>query len=489
MIIRNEHKRSMKKAIILKLMLIVALMLAFVPAAAYADDASAAEHNLIAEVQRLLAENHLSGVSNEQLIEAAIQGMVESLDDPYTTYMSADDWGGYQDSIEQNYVGIGIRLGEDENGVYALEVFPDSPAYEAGIIKGDYITAVNGTSVEDKSTDEIVSMITGEASTEVEVTVTNSGKSSTYTMTRRSVQIPNVVSERVGDYGYIRISTFSLEADKQVEEIMVKMKRANIQGLVIDLRGNPGGYLNTVGYIFGEFMENGVLMQTRDRSGENHPVSVENGYSVDFPVVILINEQSASGSEVLAGAMQDHQLGTIVGVQSYGKGSVQSIFPLSNGGMLKTTVQEYLTPNGHPVNGVGITPDIEVQGSVPQLLTAFRTAGMTDLTLTSNGGNLRLNGIEFQDVLDFVVHNDRVFVHSRVLASIAGMQTEWNGAEQQVVLIDEGDGRQVFHVHSPEVVQQHGKTYLDLKIFAERVDGFDWNYEEGTLTMSIQANQ
>jgi len=467
------------------LLLALTMILSF-PAAVYAADQSVTE-DLFDEVRQLLQDNHLSGISESELLEAAIQGMIDYIGDPYTVYMSPKEWDDYQNSIEQQYVGIGIRLGEDANGVFAEEVFPGSPAEEAGMLGGDYIIAVNGQSTANKSTSDIVSMISGQENTTVEVTVYRSGQEKTYTLTRRSIQIPTVEGKWIEDgYGYIKISSFSSDADKKFEEFMIKMKGKNIKGLVIDLRGNPGGYLDTVAYIAGEFIDNGPVLYTRYNDDTISPVSIMNGYTVDFPVVILVNESSASASEVLAGALQDYEIAKVIGTQTFGKGSVQTLFVLDNGGVLKVTTQEYMTPLRKPVNGVGITPDIVVQGSVPQLLTGFREAGLTNLTVKTVQGKLSINGVQFNDSLPYVTKDDHVFVHSRVLGALAGMQVEWDGASGQVVLRGDNN-RLTYDAKSPSVYQEKGMTYIDLAAFAAQMKQFQWSYVNNQLTMSIKG--
>jgi len=465
-------------------LLALVLILPF-PTAVYAADEATGE-DLFHEIIHLLKNYHLSGISERELLEAAINGMIERIGDPYTEYMTPNEWDQYSNSIEQQYVGIGIRLEQDANGVYAVEVFPESPAEEAGILFGDYIVAVNGQSTAGKTTSEIVSMIAGEENTTVMVTISRSGKESTYTLTRRSIQIPTVEGKWFEErYGYIRISSFSKDADEKFEELMIKMKGKNVQGLVIDVRGNPGGYLDTVAYIAAEFIDNGPVMYSRNKNGLESPITVTGGYTVDFPVVILVNESSASGSEVLAGALQDYQAAKVIGTRTYGKGSVQSLYNLSNGGVLKVTTQEYMTPKRKKVNGVGITPDIVVQGSLPQLITAFREVGMTNLTIQAGLGKLTINGVNFNDSLAYVTKGDRVYVHSRVLGALAGLNVEWDGKNSQVLM--QGEARRLaFDAKSPSVHQEKGLTYIDLSEYARQMEGFEWSYDNRQLTMLIR---
>lgn len=450
-----------------------------------ASDAMSEDYSLVQEIIDILNKYHLDDVSEEQLIEAAIEGILESLGDPYTDYMTAEEWDDYHNSIEQHFVGIGIRLGQDEYGVFALDVFPDTPASEAGIARGDYIVAIDGRTARNKSTDEIVAMIAGEEGTDVDVMIERNGEEKTFTMTRRQVSIPNVENKWFAqNIGYVKISMFSTDADEKFEEYMTKMKASGVEGLVIDLRDNPGGYLDTVGYIAGEFIKEGILMETRNKLGPDLPIKIYNGKQVDVPVVILINEYSASGSEVLAGALQDHNLATIIGVRSFGKGNVQSIIPLSNGGVLKTTVQEYLTPNGKPVHGNGITPDIEVQGRIPQLLTALRKVGLDPLTITASSKETIVNDVNFNDVFNFEQHDGRVYVHSRVLAAMADYEVYWEGENGQIVFASDRDVH-VFAIDSPEVLLRPGMSLIDLDSFAEKLGNFDWVYDDQQLTMTI----
>ncbi|HEY0828420.1 MAG TPA: S41 family peptidase, partial [Bacilli bacterium] len=300
-------------------------------------------HVEVDEIFGLIKNNHVSGISESKLADAAIEGMLSALDDPYTQYFNKNEWEAFADSLERNYVGVGIRVGEDGSGFYVAEVFPNSPAQLAGILKGDYIISADGVLMKGKTITELVSMISGPAGTTVKVTIAREQKSITFTMKRQKITIPNVTNKTFSEgTGYIRISSFSSDADEAFTAQLEEMKKSGMNSLVVDLRDNPGGYLDTTANMAKHFIKEGTLIHTKDRDSIDNPVKVIGGTPLTIPIVVLVNGNSASASEVLTGFLQDYNLAKVVGTLTYGKGSVQNIFPLSNGGALKITIQEYL---------------------------------------------------------------------------------------------------------------------------------------------------
>jgi carboxyl-terminal processing protease len=258
--------------------------------------------------------------------------------------------------------------------------------------------------------------------------------------------------------------------------------------LVIDLRDNGGGLLDTASNIAKLFIKEGVLIHTNDRNHIDTPIALQGGSSVDFPVFVLMNENSASASEVLAGALQDYNKATIIGTKSYGKGSVQSIFPLSNGGVLKVTIEEYLTPNNHKVNKVGITPDIESLGDIPQLLTALQAAGTHSFKLTHNHNEITLN----DQVLtgeNYTVRTlgNKTYVPSRVLAALIEGSVSWNGTSKEIQ-ISASDKKEVFAISPEGALIEKGTTYLELNNFSSKFPQLHWSMEKDLLTLEVKGN-
>lgn len=455
--------------IVMTLILISILML---PASAIAETN---ESNDMNEVYKLLKGYHVSGVNEIQLSDNAIDGMIEALGDPYTDYFSKEEWNRYQGSINQNYVGVGMRLGEDQEGFYVVEVFPDSPAEFGGILRGDYIIGVEGKALDELIMTELIESIVGPEGTTVKITVKRLNESIELELTRQRIQIPVVTSKWFTEgVGYINLSGFSNTADKKFAEAMTTMKNNGAKGLIIDMRGNPGGYLHIATNIAEEFMEKGILINTMDRNHINNPIVISNGKSVEVPVVVLVDRDSASASEIIAGALQDHGLATIIGTRTYGKGSVQRLLTLSSGSVLKVTVEEYLTPKLNPVNGVGIKPDVEALGPAAQMLTALHNLGLHDIQIKANNRSMTLNQVSVMDTFDFVQENGKVYVHSRVLAALIDGQISWNGKEQAIE-ITQGNSKGTFLVSSDFVKLIAGTSLIELNAFKEVFSSFDWS--------------
>jgi carboxyl-terminal processing protease len=454
-----------------------------------AADAKPSPTALVDDIFNLLQSNHVSGVNAEKLSDNAIKGMISGLDDPYTVYMTAKEWTGFQNLLNHNYVGIGVRLGKDDKGVFIAEVFKGSPAEAAGVMAGDYITAVAGKSIKGISGDDLINQIMGDENTKVLITFARDNQPIDLTITRKQINLPVVTSKHFEDgTGYIRLSSFSSDADELFAAKLQELKQAGIHSLIIDLRDNGGGLLDSAANIAKLFIKDGVLIHTSDRNHVDAPITLTGGASVSFPVYVLVNENSASASEVLTGALQDYKLATVIGTKSYGKGSVQSIFPLSNGGVLKVTIEEYLTPNHRKVNKVGITPDVEAISDVPQLLTALHAAGMQDVTLTQDRYSIMINQQPFsEDYFSIKTVNQKKYVPSRVLAAMINGSIGWN-KDTQAVEITDHQQKGVFPISSAGILIENGTSYIDLDIFKLKFPQLESHIDQDVVTMHVKGN-
>lgn len=442
-------------------------MLSAVIAPAWTVSASEASDRL-QQVLELLSTTHVSGVSEEALSDAAIQAMVEALNDPYTEYMSKQEWGQFVDSLSRNYVGIGVQIGQSAEGIYIEQVFPGTPAEEAGLLRNDVIVEVDSTPITDHTTEELVALIVGEADTPVTVTVRRGTEKLAKTMLRKAVSLPVVEGGYFDGVGYLKVHSFSEDADEQFAQKLEEMKASgDFRSLVVDLRNNPGGLLESAGYIASNFIKDSVLIHTKTRAGTDEPAKIVGGSTLDVPVYVLVNENSASASEVLAGALQDYGAAVIAGNQTYGKGSVQSVYSLKDGSMLKITVEEYFTPNGHPVNQVGITPDIQLDGSLNQLLTVLRLAGVQEFQLRKDRAVLTVNGMQVTDALPVIEQDGKLWIHSRVLAAIIGAEVEWLADVGGVrINREEAASGAVFTPQEGNALQVEDYLFLDAAAFA-----------------------
>ena len=313
-----------------------------------------------------IVNNYYDKVNKEELIDAGIKGMINYLDDPYATYFDGTSSTNFNQTLEGNYEGVGIEVTLDNNKVKITKVFADTPAKKAGIKVGDYITKVNGESVEGKSLSDVVSLIKTAKNKEVEITITRDNQEKTMKVTRTTVDMPytssKVYEENGKKIGYLKIEMFSNNITKQVKKELESLKKKNIDKLVIDVRDNPGGYLTQVTEILSLFMtKKDVIYQLQTKNNKEKVYSTSSKATYSYPVVVLINENSASASEILASAFKETYNAEIVGVNSYGKGTVQKTGDLNNGDTIKYTVQKWLTPKGNWINEKGVTPTKEVK--------------------------------------------------------------------------------------------------------------------------------
>jgi carboxyl-terminal processing protease len=299
----------------------------------------------------------------EALAQGAIRGMVEALDDPYTAYLDATAYELSQKNLEGKFEGIGAYVTADEDGqVVIIAPVAGSPADEAGIKAGDVILAVDGRPAAEMSLVEVVLNVQGPKGTPVTLSVLHQGETEPVVLEiiRAEVELPSVYFEMREDIAYINITNFSERTAIELYPVLVEADQ-QASGIIIDLRSNPGGLLTTVVSVTSFFLDEGVVIDVVDNEGNHFPYSVEPGKMVtDLPIVVLVDEYSASGSEVLAGALQDYGRAVIAGKQTYGKGSANSLYPLGDGSALYITSARWFTPNGRLIEGEGLAPDYEL---------------------------------------------------------------------------------------------------------------------------------
>ena len=305
-------------------------------------------------------------MSEEILNEAAIKGYVEGLGDPYSVYYDAEETKSLMESTSGEFGGIGVGLTQniDTMIISFTNVYEDSPGERAGFKEGDILYKVNGEEVTGQDLDQVVSKIRGEKGTEVEITVLRGEQMEEYSgiAIRDMIEVTTVSSELLEDsIGYIAVSGFEKVTYHQFEEAIEELKTQGMTGLIVDLRNNPGGNLSTVCEMTDLILPKGIIVYTEDKNGKKQMEMSDEEHQLDLPLVVLVNGNSASASEIFAGAVQDYGAGKIVGTTTYGKGIVQQIYSLSDGTALKITTSEYFTPNGRNIHGKGIVPDVVVE--------------------------------------------------------------------------------------------------------------------------------
>lgn len=321
-------------------------------------------------LEEMIEETYLYSdeIDKDALRESLIKGYVEGLGDPYTVYYDEEETKSLLESTSGEFGGIGVGISQNqETGVITFTtVYEGSPGEAAGLKDGDILYKVDGEDItsQDLDLDQIVSRIRGEKGTTVEITILRGDdlKEYTYTVTRDIIEVETVYYEMKEDQiGYIAVSGFEKVTSHQFEEALEDLKSQGMKSLVIDLRNNPGGNLSTVCEMLDLILPEGTIVYTEDKYGNRDTYSSDEEHKLEIPMAVLINGNSASASEIFAGAIQDYGVGTLVGTTSYGKGIVQNLYQITDGTCLKVTTSEYFTPNGRNIHGIGIEPDIKVE--------------------------------------------------------------------------------------------------------------------------------
>ena len=321
--------------------------------------------DLFGEVLEKINREYIDEINQSESMDSAINGLLQSLD-PYSSYMSPEILEEMQTETRGEFGGLGIEVGLEAGVVKVISPIDDTPASKAGLKAGDYIVKINDTQVQGKSLSEAVDLMRGPVGSSIELTVRRIGekKALTFNITREIIEIQSVKSELLEEnIGYIRLTSFNENSSDQIEKQIKKLKKnKNLNSLILDLRNNPGGLLNQAIRISDFFLENGEIVSTKSRKkSDNRKWFAKKGDITDGKtLLVLINYGSASASEIVAGALKDHKRAIVVGENSYGKGSVQSIIPLKNRGAIRLTVAKYYLPSGKSISEVGVRPDIEV---------------------------------------------------------------------------------------------------------------------------------
>jgi carboxyl-terminal processing protease len=321
--------------------------------------------DLFGEVLEKINKEYVDDVNQSESMDAAINGLLQSLD-PYSAYMTPESFEGMQTETSGKFGGLGIEVGMEAGVVKVISPIDNTPASKAGLKAGDYIVKIENVQVQGKSLMEAVDLMRGLVGSSIEITVRRRGvkKALIFNITREIIQVQSVKSELINDnIGYIRLTSFNENSSEQIKDEVNKLnKNKDLKGYILDLRNNPGGLLSQAIKISDFFLENGEIVSTKSRKvSENRKWFAKKGDITNGKtLIVLINYGSASASEIVAGALKDHKRAIILGENSYGKGSVQSIIPLKNRGAIRLTIAKYYLPSGKSISKVGVTPDIEI---------------------------------------------------------------------------------------------------------------------------------
>lgn len=326
----------------------------------------------IQKIDQVVSDNSLYDVDSETLLNAIGQGVVSGIGDPYAEYYSSSEYQKLLDEQSGDAVGIGVLLQEDSSGDYAavVQVYPDSPAESAGLQPGDLILEVDGSSVRGMELEEVSDALIGEKGTAVSLVYRRNGSDSTAEITRRQYSQSSVTYQVVdGDIGYLRISSFEENTPSQLNDALNNLQAQQVRGLVLDVRDNAGGDTGSCTECLDQLLPEGVLGYTRTGSSQRQILATSDDSEIDLPMAVLVNENTSSMAELFAAAIRDYDKGDLVGTTTYGKGVLQTLYPLDDGSAVRITTAYFDPPASENFDGVGLTPDYEVSLGRDQLAT------------------------------------------------------------------------------------------------------------------------
>ena len=310
----------------------------------------------------IVETQYAGSIDKSALLDGALEGVLAKLNDRHSVYLDGDNYTSFANQTSATYGGIGLYIGHHEDEAIVDDVIKDEPADQAGIKRGDLIEAIDGNSVKGTELSEVAKLIRGQAGTSVSITLNRNGESYTVDVERKKIRLQTVVGQIIPgtNIGYIRIAIFSENTGKEFTDLYNSLREQGMNKMILDLRNNPGGLLDQAQAVSSNFLpENSVMTSYVNRDGEDTEYTVT-GTAELIPIVAIVNENTASAAEIIAGDIQDYELGSIVGVKSYGKGTVQGIYAIDSGDAVKLTVAKYKTGKGRIIDGTGIQPDVIV---------------------------------------------------------------------------------------------------------------------------------
>ncbi|MBO8173130.1 MAG: PDZ domain-containing protein [Bacillaceae bacterium] len=451
------------------LSLLLAVSILLIPVSVSAEENLTEDEKRMLEIYRLLNEYHVDSPDADELADAGIEGMIESLNDPYTVYMSAEEYQAFLNQINGSYSGVGMAVEMKDDQIVVVNPFQGSPAAEAGIEPGDIIIKVDGQSVIGMPLEEVVTLIKGPQGTNVSLTVLRGETQKTFELTRETIEIPLTEASRLDSgTGYIGIYSFGQNVDEEVDKHKQQLEEQGVNGLIIDLRNNPGGLLGPTLTMAENFVAAGKdLLHVKDSKGQMQSF-ISEGTQYEKPMVILINQNSASASEVFTGALRDNGVAKVVGMPSFGKGVVQTTVPLETGGVLKLTIEEFFTPNHTKIHGVGIMPDIVVENPQQQLAVAEAlVAGNPTLTLSGNS-NIQIGDTQVTSPLPPALNkNGEWYVSTRAVAALYDGEVGWDPTTRSITLTFAGQTRSYSVTDTTDIFIQNKLSYIKLSVLKQ----------------------
>lgn len=448
-----------------------------------AGNTSDTKHTVDADTLLQLFETirdyHWSNVDEDKLLSGAVEGMLNVLNDPYTEYFTAEEYQQFIGNINQSYAGIGIRIAQDEHGYLMEEVFSGSPAEAAGLKKGDRILQVNGQSITNQPLSVVSGSLRGKEGTTVTMQVERSGQAPfSVNVTRKAISLPSLTSSLLdSETGYIRILSFSDTVANEFDLALADLQRKGIRSLVVDVRGNGGGLMNASLHIADRFLTNGTIIQLKSRDMEESVTADVEG--VDLPLAILIDRNSASASELLAGSLKANHRAKLVGETSFGKGVFQGGQELPNGDILKMTLGQFYFADGSSPQKVGIKPDVSLRNEALQLPAAVKLLHPerhVNIKFDTKTQTAYVNQQAISGQSTFLKDGVR-YVPLRFTLEALGTEVTWNPADSSISFIYEG--------RSIKLMMQTGT----MEVYGQLVPGLKSPLvvEEGVSYLSPQA--
>ncbi len=441
-----------------------------------------------------ILENYVEDIAPEDLEEGAIKGMLEHLD-PYSQYFTADEFENFQDNTEGTFGGIGVRIEKKGDYVQVVAPLPDTPGEKAGLKANDKILKVGITDVKGFTLKQVADLIKGEPGTSVVLTIAREGEDSpiVMTITRELIKLDVVESEILdGNLGYVRLKTFSSYSAKEFNKALNDLKNNGAEGFIVDLRNNPGGYLGAALSVASKFVgEKDELVHVVNKDEEINTYW-STSVALDLPLTVLINKGSASGSEIVAGAVKDHSVGFLIGTNSYGKASVQTLKDLEYGSAYKLTTAKYLTPNKIDINQKGITPDYYVEDPDEQLKKAKEilcdkiNAQKTTMIFTPGKKEVIINDSTKEIAAAPYLKNGNIMVPLRLISNQIGAQLSWDKDSRNIIM--EFDGKEmIFEIGNSQAEIKNGLTYIPLNLL-NYLDNSEitWDNENKQAIIKIQ---
>jgi carboxyl-terminal processing protease len=401
--------------------------------------AAPSEQNVktLVEVFTQIVDTHYSHPDENKILEGAIRGMLEALNDPHTNYLSPEEYKEFVEGMNYAYAGIGVLIRYGEDGTMTVgQVYSGSPAAQAGLQVGDRIVQVDDLIVTPDNRDLAVKKLRGQAGTQVVIRIIRGGETLTRTLTRQEIKLPTVLSHKMDNgLGYLAVYSFGEETAVEVKKELLKLEAAGVTGLILDLRGNSGGYVVSALTIADLFLSEGPILYVHGEDGERIRYDADPDAS-KLPLVVLVDRESASASEILAGALQKSGRAKLVGEQTYGKGTMQYPQELPNGGFLKVSVDRWEFRDGTSNDKVGLTPDVRltrpeaVMNAAEQLLLPGR---LQMLLYDRVSGKVRVNGYELTGAPALVTEGERVYLPLRYTVESLGSEVKWLPESGEVV--------------------------------------------------------